>query len=90
MTNLAVNLDTLQHAKQKIVDLSIEFGPKALTALLIMVIGFFVARWIGKIIERWLGKLHLEPPVRLLILRAIRLLVLLLFVIMALQNLGVH
>jgi len=90
MTNLAVNLDTLQHAKQKIVDLSIEFGPKALTALLIMIIGFFVARWIGKIFERWLGKLHLEPPVRLLILRAIRLLVLLLFVIMALQNLGVQ
>ena len=88
--NLALNLDTLQHAKQKVVDLSIEFGPKAVTALLVMVIGFFVARWIGKIVERWLEKMHLEPPVRLLMLRAIRLLVLLLFVIMALQNLGVQ
>ena len=90
MTNLALNLDTLQHAKQKVVDLSIEFGPKAVTALLIMVIGFFVARWIGKMVGTWLDKLHLEPPVRLLILRAVRLLVFLLFLIMALQNLGVQ
>jgi len=90
MTNLAVNLDTLQHAKQKVVDLSIEFGPKAVTALLIMIIGFFVARWIGKMIERWLSKLQMEPPIRILLLRAVRLLVLVLFVIMALQNLGVQ
>ena len=90
MTNLLVNLDTLQHAKQKVVDLSIEFGPKALTALLIMVIGFFVARWVGKMVGSWLEKLHLEPPVRLLILRAMRLVVFLLFLIMALQNLGVQ
>jgi small conductance mechanosensitive channel len=90
MTNLIANLDTLDHAKQKVVDLSIEFGPKAVTALLIMVVGFFVGRWIGKLVERWLGKLHMEPPIRLLILRAIRLLVLGLFFIMALQNLGVQ
>jgi small conductance mechanosensitive channel len=90
MTNLALNLDTLQHAKQKVVDLSIEFGPKAVTALLIMVIGFFVARWIGKMVGAWLDKLHLEPPVRLLVLRAVRLVVFLLFLIMALQNLGVQ
>jgi len=90
MTNLVANLDTLEHAKQKVVDLSIEFGPKAATAMLIMVVGFFVARWIGQIVGRWLGKLNLEPPVRLLLLRGIRLMVLGLFLIMALQNLGVQ
>jgi small conductance mechanosensitive channel len=90
MTNLALNLDTLQHAKQKIVDLSIEFGPRALTALLIMIIGFFVARWISRGVESWLGKLQLEPPIRQLLLRGLRLLVLGLFLILALQNLGVQ
>jgi small conductance mechanosensitive channel len=91
MTNdPALNLETLQHAKQKLVDLSIEFGPKAFTALLILTAGFFVARWVGGLFARWLGKLQLEPPVRLLMLRIVRLLVMGLFVIMALQNLGVE
>jgi small conductance mechanosensitive channel len=90
MTNQLFQLDTLQHAKQKIIDLSIEFGPKMAAALLIMIAGFFVARWIAKVVERWLGKLQLEPPVRLLMLRVVRLIVLALFLIMALQNLGVQ
>src|SRR5262245_27193731 len=90
MTNQLVSLDTLQHAKEKAVDLSIEFGPKLVTALLIMTVGFFVARWIAGVVERWLAKLRLEPPVQLLLLRVVRLLILGLFLIMALQNLGVQ
>jgi small conductance mechanosensitive channel len=87
MTN---QLETLNQAREKIVDLSIEFGPKAFTALVIIAVGFFVARAAGRWFERWLDKLKLEPPVRLLLLRGIRLLVLGLFVLMALQNLGVE
>jgi small conductance mechanosensitive channel len=90
MTNQLLNLDTLQHAKQKIVDLSLEFGPKALAALVILVIGFFVARWVASIMERWLARLELEPPVRQLILRLLRVLVMGLFLVLALQNLGVE
>lgn len=90
MTNQLVNLDTIQHAKQKIVDLSIEFGPKAVTAILILVVGVFVARWVGGLFQRWLEKLNLEPPVRLLMLRVLRLMVFGLFLILALQNLGVQ
>lgn len=90
MTNQPINLDTLEHAKQKIVDLSIEFGPKVFTALLILTVGFFVARWVGGLFQRWLEKLHLEPPVRLLMLRIIRLFVMGIFLFMALDNLGVR
>ena len=90
MTNQLFQLDTLTHAKQKLIDLSIEFGPKAATALLIIIAGFFAARWIASVVERWLGNLQLEPPVRLLMLRVVRLIVLALFLIMALQNLGVQ
>lgn len=90
MTNQLVNLDTLQHAKQKVVDLSIEFGPKVVTALIILTAGFFVARWVGGLFERWLSKLNLEPPVRLLMLRVLRLLVMGVFLFMALDNLGVR
>jgi len=39
-------LDTIAHAKEKVVDLSVEFGPKVLAAALIMVVGFFASRWV--------------------------------------------
>lgn len=87
MTN---QLATLEHVKEKIVDLSIQFGPKLLTAILIMVVGVFVARWVVGIFQQSTSKLEMEPPVRLLMLRVVRVIVLLLFVIMALQNLGVE
>jgi small conductance mechanosensitive channel len=90
MTNSVISLETLEHAKQKVIDLSIAFGPRAITAAIIMTAGFFVGRWVGGLVERWLEKVNLEPPVRLLILRLVRLMVMGLFLILALQNLGVE
>lgn len=78
---------TVQHAKEKLVDLCIQYGPKVIAAVLIMVVGFFAARWVAGLFQRWLGKMELEPPVKELLLRLIRLSVLLLFLLMALQNL---
>ncbi len=83
-------LDSLAQAKSTIIDLSIRYGPKALVAMIILVLGFLVARSIGNVAQRWLDKRELEPPVRLLLVRILRMLVLSLFVIMALQNLGVE
>jgi small conductance mechanosensitive channel len=87
MTN---QLATIEQAKAKIVDLSIEFGPKAVTALLILAVGFFAARWVAGLVQHSLERLNLEPPVRLLLLRLVRVLVFGLFLILALQNLGVQ
>lgn len=88
MTNNLINSDSLRHAKEKAIDLSIEFGPKALAALLILIVGIFVARWAGSIFQRWIGKLQLEPPVRELLLRVVRTLVFLFFALIAVQQLG--
>lgn len=86
MTN---QLAALEQAKSTLIDLSIKFGPKVFVAILILVVGFYVGRSIGGLVETSLGKLRLEPPVRLLFVRLVRVLVLGLFLIMALQNLGV-
>jgi small conductance mechanosensitive channel len=83
-------LDPLAHAKDTLIDLAIRFGPKVLVAILIMTAGFFVAGWIARLIERALHRLDLEPPVRQLLSRVARVLVIGLFGIMALQNLGVE
>lgn len=87
MTN---QLATIEQAKAKIVDLSIEFGPKVITALIILAVGFFVGRWVAGLVQRSLERLNLEPPVRLLLLRLVRIIVFGLFLILALQNLGIQ
>ena len=83
-------LATIDHAKNTILDLVIRFGPKLLAALLVLAVGVLVSRWIGKWLERALARLDLEPPVRLLLIRIVRVLIFGLFLIMALQNLGVE
>ena len=72
------------------VEMGIRFGPKLVVALLILAAGFFAARWAGRGAVRALAKFQLEPPVLALIERSAQLLVLGLFVIIALQNLGVE
>jgi small conductance mechanosensitive channel len=83
-------LDPLAHAKDTLIDLAIRFGPKLLVAILILTVGFFVAGWVARAIQRALNRLDLEPPVRQLLSRVARVLVVGLFAIMALQNLGVE
>jgi len=83
-------LDNLGQVKGTLIDLAICFGPKLLTAIVILTVGGFVAGWIARTTGRGLNRLDLEPPVRQLLMRVARVLVLLLFIILALQNLGVE
>lgn len=81
------HLQTLEHAQQTAIDLAIQFGPKLVVALLILVAGFYVGRWVGKLT---LARLGLAASVCQLLVRVVRTLVMGLFVIMALQNLGIE
>lgn len=71
-------------------DLAVSFGPKLLVAALILLAGYLAGRWAARMTGRALERLRLEPPVRALVERAVLLLVLGLFLIMALDNLGVE
>lgn len=82
-------IDTLLETPDTLTRLAVEFGPRVLSALLVLVAGLFVMRWIANLAERGLARFTLEPPVRQLLLRVVRVLVLLLFLLMALQNLGI-
>jgi small conductance mechanosensitive channel len=53
------------------------------------VAGALVARWLGKFIEKWLNGKQLEPPVKTLIVRVMRLLVFILTLVIALDEFGV-
>jgi len=66
-------------------------GPALFGAILILVAGFFVARWVGKLAMHWLSRkeLQLEPPVRMLIVRLLRLLVVVFALVIAAGTAGV-
>ena len=83
-------LETVDQVRRTAVDLAMKFGPKVVVAIIILAAGFFVGRWIGRATDRMLKRMHLEMPVRQLLVRVVRALVLGLFAIMALQNLGVE
>jgi small conductance mechanosensitive channel len=81
---------TISHTKDTIVDLLIRFGPRLLTALLIVAAGLVVSGWVSRWLARVLNRRELEPPIRLLVTRVAWTACAALFFIMALQNLGVE
>ena len=75
-------------AKYITLDLIIRYGFQVLGAIIILTVGVLLARWIGNISNRWLESRVKEPPMRLLMVRAIRILVILLTLLVALDNFG--
>jgi small conductance mechanosensitive channel len=82
-------IETILETPGLLTRLVVEYGPRVLSALLVLLAGYFVMRWIAGFAERGLSRFPLEQPARDLILRAVKLLVFALFVVMALQNLGI-
>ena len=87
---MAAPVETIEQVRSTVIDLALRFGPRLLTAMIILIIGYLVGRQLCKWLERALLHIEMEPPVRSLIIRIVRVLISLLFVIMALQNLGVE
>jgi small conductance mechanosensitive channel len=75
-------------AKDITLDLIIRYGFQVLGAIVILTIGVLLARWIGNLSDRWLEPRVKEPPMRLLMVRAIRILVLALALLIALDKFG--
>ena len=84
----AIN-DQVNKFKDKAVDFCWANGPKIISALAIMVVGFMIANWVGKVLMRGLNKRDMEPPVRMLICRIVKLLMLLFTLVIALGTAGV-
>jgi small conductance mechanosensitive channel len=80
----------LEQARSTVTDLAISYGPRVLTAVLVLFAGFLVGRWLGNSLDRLLQRLDLDITVRILLVRLTRAAVMVLFAIMALQNLGVE
>jgi small conductance mechanosensitive channel len=81
---------TITNFKNELMDMAFRFGPRLLTAIAILVVGAYVAGWVSRWAHRVLQRLELEHPVRALLARVLSAVCFVLFVILALQNLGVE
>jgi len=68
---------------------AVQYGMQAVVAIGIFIVGVMAARWAGKLAQQQLERHTLEPPVRLLLVRIVRIVVLLFTAVIALDALGV-
>ncbi|MGA2280715.1 MAG: mechanosensitive ion channel domain-containing protein [Verrucomicrobiota bacterium] len=74
--------------QDKLIEYVISHSGALLSALVVVVIGFIVARWIGKLLDRWLTSKAMEPPMRKLLVRIVRLLIFAMALVVALGTAG--
>ncbi len=72
-----------------IVQYAVQYAMQALVALGIFTVGMMTARWAGNLAQQQLERHTLEPPVRLLLVRIVKITVLLFTAVIALDALGV-
>jgi len=71
-----------------ILDLLIRYGFQVLGAFAILAVGAIAARWIGGLADHGLEKRAIEPPLRKLIVRAVKVVVVLFACVVALDKFG--
>lgn len=64
------------------------YGFQVLGALAILVVGLLVARWIGGAADRRFQKTQMEPPMRILLVRVIKMIILVMAILVALDKFG--
>lgn len=68
---------------------AVQYGLQAAVALGILIAGSIASRWAGNFAQQALERQTLEPPVRLLLVRVVKIVVMLFTAMIALQTLGV-
>ena len=85
-----VSVSSIEQVKATVLDLAIRFGPRVLVAILILFVGVMVARAVSRGVLKALQRIELEPPVRSLLARVGWIVTFVLFLVLALENLGVE
>jgi small conductance mechanosensitive channel len=76
--------------KDTITNYLTEKGFSLLGAMLVIMVGLFATHFIGKLLSTWLSRRQMEPPLRMLLTRVAKLLVIALAALIAIGTLGVQ
>jgi small conductance mechanosensitive channel len=74
--------------KDKLIDYIIGHSGALVAAILVIVAGILAARWLGGMLNSWMERKAMEPPMRMLLVRIVRLLVIALALVIALETAG--
>jgi small conductance mechanosensitive channel len=74
--------------KDKLIDYVINHSGALVSAIVVIVIGLLAARWIGNTMDRWLERKAMEPPMRMLLVRIVKLLIFTFALVTALETAG--
>ncbi len=74
--------------KDMTMELLLRYGFQVLGASAILAVGFLVARWLGGMADKRFQKQQMEPPMRILLVRVIKILVLVMAFVVALDKFG--
>ena len=74
----------------KVIFYFVDHGMQILTAIVLMGIGVFIARWAGNLIHRWLKSRAYDEPVTNLVVKVVKLLIIVFIGVMALGQMGVQ
>jgi small conductance mechanosensitive channel len=75
--------------RDKLIDYVITHSGALLSALVIVIVGLIAARWLGRLAGRWCERKSMEPPVRMLMVRIVKLFVFLGAFVVALGTIGI-
>ena len=76
--------------KLLIEDFAIRYGLQVIGAIVILIAGVLVARWLGSMADRRLRKGRMEPPMRILLVRILRIGIIVVAIVAVLDKLGVQ
>jgi small conductance mechanosensitive channel len=74
--------------QDKLIEYVILHAGALFSALVVVVVGFIAALWVGKLMNRWLTRKTMEPPMRTLLVRIVRLLIFAMALVVALGTAG--
>jgi small conductance mechanosensitive channel len=82
-------IQTVDRIKNTVIDFLTAYGFNIVGALIILAIGMVIAWWVGRALGRWMEARKIEPPIRMLAVRVVRLLIFLVALLQALEKLSV-
>jgi small conductance mechanosensitive channel len=81
-------MNAAMNAKDITLDFAVRYGFQVVGAAIILIVGFLLARWIANLTDRGLQNRIKEPPMRLMLVRIVRLLILVLVLMAVIEKLG--
>lgn len=86
---LALAAEQISQLKAEGIRYAADKGPALIGAIVILIAGFLLTRFVCRLLGKWLEGRHTEPPVRMLLTRVTWLIIMALFFMVALGTLGI-